>query len=52
MSTLQLQKSGSYMTTIPRDVVETLRAEKGDKLHFSIMENGEVKVIKVKSKEE
>lgn len=48
MSKVQLQKSGSYTVSIPKNVLVVLGAEKGDELYFSISENGEVKVIKIK----
>jgi hypothetical protein len=43
--------NGSFITTVPKDIINILAAKKGDTLHFNVTENGEVKVIKIKDKE-
>lgn len=52
MATIQYQeKNGCYLTTIPKDVIKTLGAKKGDRIHFNISENGQVQVIKIKEEQ-
>ena len=40
--------NGSFLTTVPKDIVKILGAKKGDSIHFNISESGEIKVIKIK----
>jgi antitoxin component of MazEF toxin-antitoxin module len=47
MATIQYA-NGSFITTVPKDIVKALGAKKGDRLHFNLSENGEVKVIRIK----
>lgn len=47
MAKLQLQKSGSYTISVPKNILIILGAEKGDELYFSITEKGKVEVIKI-----
>jgi bifunctional DNA-binding transcriptional regulator/antitoxin component of YhaV-PrlF toxin-antitoxin module len=52
LATLQYYPSnGSYIVTVPKDIVKTLKAKKGDSLHFNVTESGQVQVIKIKDKE-
>jgi antitoxin component of MazEF toxin-antitoxin module len=44
------EQKGSLVTTIPKEVKEILGLEKGDYINFNI-ENGEVKVVKIKGVE-
>lgn len=49
MATIQYYESnGSYITTIPKDIIKVLGAKKGDSLHFNVSESGQVQVIKIK----
>jgi bifunctional DNA-binding transcriptional regulator/antitoxin component of YhaV-PrlF toxin-antitoxin module len=50
MPKVQLQK-GSLMTAIPKEIKEVLKLEKGSVIHFNVLGNGRVEVVKIKGDE-
>jgi len=47
MGKIQFQK-GSLMASIPPNVINLMKLEKGDRVHFNISVNGHVELIKIK----
>lgn len=47
MGKIQFQK-GSLMTSIPPTVIDKMKLQKGDTVHFNITDSGRIELIKVK----
>lgn len=49
MPKIQFQK-GSLVTTIPKEIIDLLKLEKGDYINFNVV-NGEIKIVKLEGAE-